>query len=161
MTTTIHGRFYFGLQDVNRVLDAVLVGGANQFDYLWEQSSAIEQVVLAAMARVIKREGTAASLSDLMRLLDRFEVGVSRTQVLTAVRSLLTRDLLVSDADLRQFEYKIDLVRLWLDQYKGFGIVVEAFRERARTEEQVDVAATIRLGEPTAAFVGHSREPDA
>jgi hypothetical protein len=156
-----HGRFYFGLQDVNRVIDAVLVSGGNQFDYLWDQSTPVEQVVLAAMARVIKREGAAASLTDIMRLLDRFELSVTRTQVLTAVRSLLTRDLLISDPDLRQFEYKIDLVRLWLDQYKGFGIVVEAYRENTATNGEGEIAARVKLGEPTAAFVTPAMEAEA
>jgi hypothetical protein len=126
-----HGRYYFGLQDINRVLDAVLMGGALHFDYLWNQSSSTEQLLLAAMARVIPREGGAATTADITRQLERFDLSLRQVHLLGAVKSLLARELISTDDDFRRFEFKIDLVRLWLDRYQRFGVVAEAYREAA------------------------------
>lgn len=133
-------KFYLTLQDVNRVLDDVIMGGTLHFDYLWGDSSPIEQLILAAMARIIAREGGAASVAEISSLLERFGLNLSQSQILIAVRSLVTRELIITDADLRQFEFKIDLVRLWLDRYQRFGAVAEMFRENNLTTEPPVVA---------------------
>jgi len=123
------GKFYLTLQDVNLVLDEVLVGGALHFDYLWGQSSLTEQLLLAAMAQIISREGGVATLADISRLFDRFDLKLDQINILTAIRLLMTRDLLITDADFRQYEFKIDLVRLWLERYQRFGVVAESYRQ--------------------------------
>lgn len=130
-----HGNFYLTLQDVNQVLSDTITAGTYHFDYLWDQSTATEKILLTAMARTIPREGGTASLGDIMRLFDRFDLDVDRASVLAAVQSLTTRELLLADADLRQFEFKFDLLRLWLDQYKPFGTQVESYR----TEPEIEI----------------------
>ena len=122
-------KFYLTLQDVNQVLEDVIMGGALHFDYLWADSSPMEQLLLAAMARNIAREGGVTSLAELVTLFARFSLDVRQTEILTAVRSLKTRQLINTDNDLRLYEFKIDLVRLWLNRYQGFGAAAEMYRE--------------------------------
>jgi len=130
------GKFYLTLQDVNRVLEEVIVGGALHFDYLWSESTPQEQLTLAAMTRIISREGGVASVADILALLERFEVKFSQQQLLAAARTLVTRDLVITDSDFSHFEFKIDLMRLWLDRYQRFGIVVEVYRDQRRLSGQ-------------------------
>jgi len=137
--------FYLTLQDVNQVIDDVLMGGALHFDYLWKESSLIEQLLLAAMAKVISREGGAATLSDVTVLLDRFGLALERMNIVSAVKSLAARDMIVTDSDFHQFEFKIDLVRLWLERYQRFGAVAEAYREY-QSKNQPLAASNIFLG---------------
>jgi hypothetical protein len=81
------------------------------------------------MARVIDHEGGTAILSDIVRLLSRFHLALEQSQIQAAASSLAIRELIHQDVDSRRFEFKIDLVRLWLDRYQRFGAVAEAFRK--------------------------------
>ena len=108
------------------------MGGALHFDYLWGESSLEERLLLSTMARTIGREGGVATLGEITGILERFDLEVGPTTVQAAARTLVGRQLLATDVDLRQYEFKFDLLRLWLDRYQRFGVVAEEYRRQLR-----------------------------
>ena len=139
-----------GLQDVNEVLQEVITGGTLHFDHVWAESSAVERLVLTAMARLITNEGGVASWAETEHLLSRYDLRLSRNDLLGAVRALITRDLVMADEDVRQLEFKIDLLRMWLLRYQRFAVIAEGY-QASLTE--LNISPNIRES------YGEDREP--
>jgi hypothetical protein len=118
-------RNYLTIQDVNHVLDEMVELGEAHFAFLWEQSSDKEQLVLAALNRLLEREPTVTA-SQLVELLAERGVKMDLPEISDTLRQLITRDVVrETQGQPPRYEYKIELVRLWVDRYKSLGRVVE------------------------------------
>jgi len=119
-------KFSITLQDVNRILKDVLEGGAVHFDFIWKESSPDEQLILAVLANIITREGAAAGLSDVENILKKYGLAIEANRIAEAVKSLVTREVLEADLEtFRWYQFKIDLIRLWVNRYQSLGIIVD------------------------------------
>ncbi|GIK41499.1 MAG: hypothetical protein BroJett011_53320 [Chloroflexota bacterium] len=118
-------RSYVTIQDVNDVLNEMVELGEAHFAFLWEQASPPEQLILAALTRLLGQEPTvtAAQISELL-----VERGLTLDlQTITeTLHPLVERDIV---RELRgqppRYEFKVELVRLWVERYKALGRVIE------------------------------------
>ncbi|MCQ3979519.1 MAG: hypothetical protein DPW09_39375, partial [Anaerolineae bacterium] len=119
------GRGYLTVRDVNDTLAELVELGEAHFAFLWEQSSPAEQLVLAALMRLLARTSTVTATQIVELLVERgrpLELQVVRE----ALRRLTERDIVreLGESPPR-YEYKVDLVRLWVERYKALGRVIE------------------------------------
>jgi len=99
--------------------------GEAHFAFLWEQSSPPEQLVLASLSHLLGHEPTVTG-SQVAELLAERGAAIELAGVTEALRRLVERDIL---REVRgqppRYEYKVELVRLWVERYKALGQVVE------------------------------------
>ncbi|MCK6624140.1 MAG: FG-GAP-like repeat-containing protein [Anaerolineae bacterium] len=121
------GRGYLTIRDVNDTLNELVELGEAHFAFLWEQSSPTEQLILAALMRLLSRTPTVTATQIVELLAERgrpLELQIVRE----ALRRLTERDIVreLGESPPR-YEYKVDLVRLWVERYKALGRVIEEF----------------------------------
>jgi len=118
-------RNYVTIQDVNDVLNEMLELGEAHFAFLWEQAGRPEQLVLAALTRLLGQAPTATT-AQVAELLTERGVRLPLPEIGDALRGLVDQDVV---RELRgqppRYQYKVELVRLWVDRYKSLGRVVE------------------------------------
>jgi hypothetical protein len=118
-------RGYLTIQDVNDVLNELVELGEAHFAFLWEQSDSAEQLILAALTRLLGQTATVTA-SQINDLLAERGLTMALPEVTETLRRLVERDVV---RELRgqppRYEYKVELVRLWIDRYKALGRVVE------------------------------------
>jgi len=110
---------------VNDVLEEIVELGEAHFAFLWEQAGPPERLMLAALTRLAAREVnvTAGQVAEL--LAERgFPMGVS--EVNEALRGLAEQDIVREVAGQPpRYEYKVELLRLWVERYQALEQVME------------------------------------
>ncbi|HMQ54445.1 MAG TPA: AAA family ATPase [Anaerolineae bacterium] len=118
-------RGYLTIQDVNDVLGELVELGEAHFAFLWEQSSQPERLILATLTHLLGREPTVTAIQLVQVLAERGMV-VTLAQVLASLRRLIERDIVREiSGEPSRYEYKVVLVRLWIERYKTLGRVIE------------------------------------
>jgi hypothetical protein len=118
-------RNYLTIQDVNDVLGEMIELGEAHFAFLWEQSSPPERLVLAALMRLTSQEPTLTA-GQVAELLAERGVALDLREVTESLRRLAERDIVREIAGQPpRYEYKVELVRLWVERYKVLGRVIE------------------------------------
>lgn len=118
-------RGYLTIQDVNSVLDEMVELGEAHFAFLWEQSSPAEQLILSALTRLLGQEPTITATQVVELLAER---GITRDiqDVTEMLWQLVERDVIREIAGQPpRYEFKVELVRLWIERYKALGRVME------------------------------------
>jgi hypothetical protein len=116
--------------DINLVLpEAIELGSAN-LTYVWEDSTPGEQALMAGMTAAMGDGAGPATMDDVRSAW--FEVGVSfpEREVTRALRSLISREVLVGG---QTYRFTVDLQRLWLERHRRLDWVKD---ELAETVEQ-------------------------
>jgi hypothetical protein len=118
-------RGYLTIRDVNDILEEMLELGEAHFAFLWDQSSPAERLALATLTRLLGYEPSVTA-SQVAELLAERGAAIEEQQVTQALRRLVERDIV---REVRgqppRYEFKIELVRLWLERHKTLGRVVE------------------------------------
>jgi hypothetical protein len=118
-------RGYLTIQDVNDVLGEMVELGEAHFAFLWEQSGPQERLTLAALTRLLSQEPTVTA-AQVAELLAERGVGMEARDAAEALRHLVERDIV---REVRgqppRYEYKVELVRLWVERSKALGRVTE------------------------------------
>ncbi len=130
---------YATINDVNTVLQEVMQTGQFHFDWQWEQISAEERVVLAALAEGGKEEGRPLSLIEIEEIYRHYRIPYKKDQVTTALRELIEADAIerIADdlrehtADGARFKIPVGLIRQWIIEEKPL--------DQTLLEEQVPV----------------------
>ncbi len=118
-------RNYLTIQDVNNVLGEMVELGEAHFAFLWEQSAPAERLVLAALMRLIGQEPTVTA-GQVTGLLVERGMNPDLQDVTEALRRLVGRDIVREIAGQPpRYNYKIELVRLWIERYKALSRVIE------------------------------------
>jgi hypothetical protein len=121
-------RNYLTIQDVNEMLGEMIELGEAHFAFLWEQSGPPERLVLAALMRLTSHEPTVTA-GQIVELLAERGVVLDVERLTEALRRLVERDIVREIAGQPpRYEYKIELVRLWVERYKALGRVIEETR---------------------------------
>ena len=119
------GRGYLTIGDVNEVLGEMVELGEAHFAFLWEQSDSQEQLILTSLTQ-LQGQGPTVTAAQVAELLAERGVGMEMREAAEALRRLVERDVV---RELRgqppRYEYKVELVRLWVERYKTLGRVVE------------------------------------
>ncbi len=119
-------RGYLTIQDVNDVLGEMVELGEAHFAFLWEQSNPMEQLILVALMRLQSQSPTVTA-AQMAKLLTERHVPLAMSKITETLRRLVNRDIVRETSDQpTRYEYKIELVRLWVERYKALGRVVEA-----------------------------------
>jgi hypothetical protein len=118
-------RNYLTIQDVNAVLGEMIELGEAHFAFLWEQAGPLEQLVLAALMRLAGQAPTVTA-AEITALLVERGLTLELPKVSQALRQLAERDIVREIAGQPpRYEYKIELVRLWVERYKALSRVIE------------------------------------
>jgi hypothetical protein len=118
-------RGYLTIQDVNDGLGELVELGEAHFAFLWEQSGPAERLILAALTQLLSREPTVTALQLVEALAER-GLTVTLADVTESLRRLLERDLVREvSGEPPRYEFKVVLLRLWLERYKTLGRVLE------------------------------------
>lgn len=118
-------RTYLTIRDVNDTLAELVELGEAHFAFLWEQSSPAEQLILAALIRLLAKTPTVTAAQIVELLIERGR-NLEVQGVREALRRLTERGILheVGESPPR-YEYKVDIIRLWMESYKVLGRVIE------------------------------------
>ncbi|NJN99268.1 MAG: hypothetical protein HC875_36830 [Anaerolineales bacterium] len=125
------GRGYLTIRDVNDTLLELVDLGEAHFAFLWEQSSPVEQLILTALMRLLTRT-PPITVTQIVELLAERGKPLELQVVSQALRRLTERDIVRELGDSPpHYEYKVDLVRLWVERYKALGRVMEEVNQGA------------------------------
>ena len=110
---------YATVGDVNRALEEMLELGEAHLTFLWEQAAPRERAILAALAHLVSagEVGTARAVTSLLA-----DCGLETdpAEVEEAMQQLAAQDLLRWGGEERAcYEFRIDLVRLWIERFKS------------------------------------------
>jgi outer membrane protein assembly factor BamB len=110
---------YATVGDVNWALQEMLGLGEAHLAFLWERATPRERAILAALAQLVSagRVGTAAAVASLL-----VDCGLETdpAEVERAMQRLAAQDLLQAAGEERAcYEFQVDLVRLWIEQFKS------------------------------------------
>ncbi len=122
-------RNYLTVSDVNTALDDILASGEAHFVYLWNESTPVERLVLAALSRMIPITGHA-TLVQLNDYLEARGISLARTRLQEALNSLVRRDVLTLHEENEPgmddgYHWKLGLLALWAEKYKSINRVIE------------------------------------
>ncbi|MBC7237988.1 MAG: hypothetical protein H5T69_19265, partial [Chloroflexi bacterium] len=110
-------RNYIELTDVDAVIqDVVRDATGNIENSIYNDLSEAEKLVLAALAHVTDEVRVFVLLGDIANMLERRRLGMSREEILQALRALRERDLVTETRIGQQLRYsfRMGLVRMWL-----------------------------------------------
>ena len=113
---------YVTINDVNIVLDEVMQTIHYYFNWLWDQVSPQERVILSALAEGGREDGHWLALDEVIELYQRFHIPFKREYLLDDLRKLIDFDVvenLASDPrdtvlDSSRFRIPVGLIRRWL-----------------------------------------------
>jgi hypothetical protein len=123
---------YITINDINTVLHEVMQTGQIHFDWLWDQTSAEERVVLSVIAQGGKDEGRPLSFIEIEEIYRHHRLPYKRERVLTSLKTLIEADVVESVSEDEQehpldacrFRIPVGLIRRWLRKEKPFESVL-------------------------------------
>jgi DNA-binding protein Alba len=118
-------RNYVTIADVNRVLEEVIEKGAATFSYVWERSTKAERVLLAVMASMIDEGRPRVMMEEVRKTIGAKKIRLEKEDLKEALRSLCERDILQSERVNPNYEFKVDLIRMWIAENKPLGTLIE------------------------------------
>jgi len=122
---------YMTVGDVNRALEETLGLGEAHLAFLWERATLRERAILAALAHLVST-GEAGSAGAVASLLANCGLPTDPAQVTRSLQQLAARDLLrVVDEERTRYEFQVDLVRLWIEQFKSLTQAVQEVLTRS------------------------------
>jgi hypothetical protein len=118
-------RGYLTIQDVNGVLDEIVELGEAHFAFLWEQADRPQRLALAALTHLAGRE-VHVTAGQVAELLAERGLPMDLRQAGEALRGLAEQDVLRELAGPPpRYEYRVELLRLWVERYKALEQVIE------------------------------------
>jgi AAA+ ATPase superfamily predicted ATPase len=119
---------YITIQDVNGELNRIIERGQMHFDFLWDQAPILERLVMTALNRT-QQEDDAVTVSMLVNKIFEYGINVDANDISKTLDTLAGKDIINKILDhTTTFEFKIDLIRIWLEHTKHLDQVVEEYR---------------------------------
>ncbi len=119
---------YITIQDVNRELYKILERGHMHFDFIWDRSTIMERLVMSALTRVLQEED-GATVSIIVNKLMEYDLGVNSKETAKILDGLEGKGIVTKILDhTTTFEFKVDLIRIWLERTKHLDQIVEEYR---------------------------------
>lgn len=122
---------YITIQDVNGEIQRIIERGQMHFDFIWEQSTLMERLVMTALTRVLNEE-ESVTVSSIVNKLGEYGLKVSSKEISKTLNILISKDIVAELLNhTTTYEFKIDLIRVWLESTKNLDQVVENYRSGA------------------------------
>jgi hypothetical protein len=122
---------YITIQDVNGELNKIIERGQMHFDFIWDRSSSLERLVMTSLSRVFHEE-EAVTVSSIVNKSLEYGLTVQAADVSKTLDMLAGKDIITKILDhTTTYEFKVDLIRIWLEQTKHLDQVVEVYRSGA------------------------------
>lgn len=125
--------------DVEAILPELVERAKADFQLLWDNSTAEEKFVLAALAQAGGEKGQAVSKEELLTTQRRRKIPISASQAAKALVNLSSREIINFQAP---YTFHVDMLRLWLRDRKRIGWVK---RELAETVAQWKKEKAVRI----------------
>lgn len=124
---------YVTINDVNIVLREVMETGQFHFDWLWDQLTSEEHIILAALAEGGREDGRALSLVEIEEIYRHYHIPYKRDLITVSLKELIVVDAIEKIADdLREhlvdgarFRIAVGLIRQWLLKEKNLEQVLQ------------------------------------
>ena len=119
---------YITVQEVDHELTRIIERGQMHFDFIWDRSSLIERLVMTALTKVSQEE-LAITTSSIVNKIAEYDLTVDSKRINKVLDSLAGKDIVAKILDhTTTYEFKVDLIRIWLENTKQLDQVVEDFR---------------------------------
>ncbi|MBN1584076.1 MAG: AAA family ATPase, partial [Anaerolineae bacterium] len=127
--------------DIDAILPEATEACVANLRYVWDSSTAEEQIVLSALAECTAEEAVPCTRKEVESVLKKYRVPLGRNEITAALRSLAIRDVIPAN---EPYHFRIDFLRRWLQQRRQMPWTVEELsqemanwaeiaRERERT----------------------------
>jgi hypothetical protein len=119
---------YITIQDVNGEIQRIIERGQMHFDFIWDQATMIERLVMTAVTKVYGEE-EAVTVSSIVNKLGEYGIKVNSKEISKSLNKLISKDIITKILDhTTTYEFKIDLIRVWLESTKNLDQVVENYK---------------------------------
>ena len=113
---------YVTINDVNTVLREVMETIHHYFNWIWDQVSPQEHLILSALSEGGKEDGHWLTLDELIELYQRFQIPYKKEILLDCLRKLIDFDVVENQTsdprdtmlDSSRFRIPVGLIRRWL-----------------------------------------------
>jgi hypothetical protein len=117
-------RNYVTINDVNVILKSVTSTSSTHFQWIWDQASAEERILLSIIAQEGGEEGHYISLVDIERLYLDSALPFKRERVLQGLHNLRDGDIVHEVAREHRYKVPVGLIRAWLREEKPLNKVI-------------------------------------
>lgn len=128
---------HLGVADVEAVLPDVIEQGTPNFQFVWEDSTPVEQAILAALADRAPQYKAGVMRRNLERAMQRAKLYPPSGDVTSGLRQLFERDVI---NDQEPYNFRVALMQQWISKFRRLEWVREELgpvaREWERLEEQ-------------------------
>jgi parallel beta-helix repeat protein len=119
---------YITIQEVEHELTRIIERGQMHFDFIWDRSAMIERLVMTTVSRVLQEDETA-TISNIVNKLSEYNLTVDSKDISKTLDILASKDIINKTMDqTTTYEFKVDLIRIWLEQTKHLDQIVEEYR---------------------------------
>jgi hypothetical protein len=118
------------IHDVNIVQQNVMQTGQFHFDWIWDQITSEEQMMLSAIAEGRREEGRLISLPEIEDLYRYYRIPFKRDSMLAAIKTLADFDVVEEVADdaqpspeRKRYRISVGLIARWLRKEKSLELL--------------------------------------
>jgi outer membrane protein assembly factor BamB len=120
-----HFKDYITINDVNIVLEEVKQSGQVYFNWIWEQATREERIILAIIAHASGDSEQFVSFNDIESVFKKdYVLPYSREGLLTSLGNLSDSDVIVSVPHERRYKISVGIIRFWLAESKPIKRVI-------------------------------------
>jgi hypothetical protein len=115
---------YITINDVNVVLEEVKQSGRQYFNWVWDQASPEERVILSVIAQASGDSEQFVSFNDIERIFKDYHLSYTREGLLASLRNLRNGDVIIDVPHEHRYKIAVGLTRSWLHESKPIQRVV-------------------------------------
>jgi AAA+ ATPase superfamily predicted ATPase len=119
---------YITIQDVNGEIDRIIERGQMHFDFIWDSATSIEKLVMTALIKVLNEEDNAM-VSTIVNKVSEYGLNIDSNTISKTLDGLANKDIILKIMNhVTTYEFKVDLIRIWLERTKQLDQMVEEFK---------------------------------
>jgi predicted transcriptional regulator len=119
---------YITIQEVDHEINRIIERGQMHFDFIWDRSSRLERLVMTVLSRLLKDE-ESVTISNIVNKLAEYNLNLDNKTISKSLDILVNKDIIAQNQDrTTTYQFKVDLIRIWLENTKHLDQVVENFR---------------------------------
>lgn len=124
-----------GVADIEAVLPDVIEQGTPNFQFVWEDSTPVEQAILAALANRAPQYKAGVMRRNLGRAMNRAKLYPPSGDVTSGLRQLFERDVI---NDQEPYNFRVELMQHWISKFRRLEWVREELGDVAREWERIE-----------------------
>ncbi len=120
------------IAEVEAVIPDVLEQGTPNFRFVWDDSTAVEKVILAALSEGVLHDQPGVTRRNLERVLSEIKLYPPNGDITNGLHTLFERDVINDD---EPYQFRMIVMQRWLHKFKRLDWVHEEIGEVARQWE--------------------------